>query len=317
MSEQQAIPDRPETSKTPSITRFIRYEHLIAGVSGGVTSTLVLHPLDLIKIRFQVNDGSGKLPAYRGLTDAVKSIVRTAGLKGLYQGVTPNVWGNGSAWGLYFFSYNILKAWMQKDSDKPLGFERHLIAGAVAGIGTLSVTNPIWVVKTRLCLQYSDPLAGKTQTPQYKGMFDALLKLWRHEGLRGLYKGYIPGIFGVSHGALQFMAYEELKKGYSQYFGTPINKKLSSTEYLLMASLSKIFAATATYPYQVVRARLQNQYTMVEYKGALDVISKTFRHEGVTGFYKGLIPSVLRVTPACALTFVVYENVIHFLLPDR
>ena len=34
---------------------------------------------------FSVNDGSGKLPAYRGLTDAVKSIVRTTGLKGLYQ----------------------------------------------------------------------------------------------------------------------------------------------------------------------------------------------------------------------------------------
>ena len=32
-----------------------------------------------------VNDGSGKLPAYRGLVDAVQSIVRTGGLKGLYQ----------------------------------------------------------------------------------------------------------------------------------------------------------------------------------------------------------------------------------------
>ena len=38
----------------------------------------------------------------------------------------------------------------------------------------------------------------------------------------------VPGLFGVSHGALQFMAYEELKKGYSHYFGTPINKKLVS-----------------------------------------------------------------------------------------
>ena len=146
-------------------------------------------------------------------------------------------------------------------------------------------------------------------------MLDALFKLWRHEGLRGLYKGYVPGLFGVSHGALQFMAYEELKKGYSHYFGTPINKKLSSTEYLIMASLSKIFAATATYPYQVVRSRLQNQYTMAEYNGAVDVIRKTFRYEGVRGFYKGLVPNVLRVTPACALTFVVYENVIHFLMP--
>ena len=39
-------------------------------------------------------------------------------------------------------------------------------------------------------------------------------------------QGYAPGLIGVSHGALHFMAYEELKKGYSQYFGTPINKKL-------------------------------------------------------------------------------------------
>lgn len=315
MSERQAISERPPTQQTPSVTRFIRYEHLAAGVSGGVSSTLVLHPLDLIKIRFQVNDGSGKLPAYRGLVDAVRSIVRTDGIKGLYQGVTPNVWGNGSAWGLYFFSYNILKAWMQKDSDKPLGAEKHLLAGTVAGIGTLTITNPIWVVKTRLCLQYTDSRAGITQAPQYKGMIDALLKLWKHEGIRGLYKGYAPGLIGVSHGALQFMAYEELKKGYSRYYGTPINHKLSSTEYLIMASLSKIFAATATYPYQVVRSRLQNQYTMAEYKGAVDIIRKTFRYEGVKGFYKGLVPNVLRVTPACALTFVVYENVIHFLMP--
>ncbi|XP_029179746.2 mitochondrial folate transporter/carrier-like isoform X2 [Acropora millepora] len=204
---------------------------------------------------------------------------------------------------------------MQKDNNKPLRAEKHLIAGAIAGIGTLTVTNPIWVVKTRLCLQYTDLQPGVMQAPQYKGMLDALLKLWRQEGLRGLYKGYVPGIFGVSHGALQFMAYEELKKGYSWYFEIPIQQKLGSIQYLIMASMSKIFAATVTYPYQVVRSRLQNQYTMAQYNGALDVISKTFRYEGVRGFYKGLVPSVLRVTPACALTFVVYENVVHFLMP--
>lgn len=315
MSERRAIAERSPSSQDSSITGFIRYEHLVAGISGGVTSTLILHPLDLIKIRFQVNDGSGRLPAYRGLVDAVQTIVRSNGIKGLYQGVTPNVWGNGSAWGLYFFCYNVLKAWMQKDNNKPLRAEKHLIAGAIAGIGTLTVTNPIWVVKTRLCLQYTDPQPGVMQAPQYKGMLDALLKLWRQEGLRGLYKGYVPGIFGVSHGALQFMAYEELKKGYSWYFEIPIQQKLGSIQYLIMASMSKIFAATVTYPYQVVRSRLQNQYTMAQYNGALDVISKTFRFEGVRGFYKGLVPSVLRVTPACALTFVVYENVVHFLMP--
>jgi len=55
---------------------------------------------------------------------------------------------------------------------------------------------------------------------------------------------------------------------------------------------------------------------MAEYKGAVDIVRKTFRYEGVKGFYKGLVPNVLRVTPACALTFMVYENVIHALLPS-
>ena len=43
-----------------------------------------------------------------------------------------------------------------------------------------------------------------------------------------VHKGYVPGLFVVSHGALQFTAYEELKKGYSHYFGTPVNKWLVS-----------------------------------------------------------------------------------------
>ena len=35
-----------------STIRTAKYEHLVAGVSGGVVSTIVLHPLDLLKVRF-------------------------------------------------------------------------------------------------------------------------------------------------------------------------------------------------------------------------------------------------------------------------
>jgi Mitochondrial carrier protein. len=38
--------------KAPDLLKNIKYEHLLAGVTGGVTSTLILHPLDLLKIRF-------------------------------------------------------------------------------------------------------------------------------------------------------------------------------------------------------------------------------------------------------------------------
>lgn len=101
----------------------MRYEHLLAGISGGVASTLILHPLDLIKIRFAgtaflvnsmitstilftiaVSDGQLSIrPQYSGLYDAVCSITRSEGIRGLYRGVAPNVCGAGFAWGSYFF----------------------------------------------------------------------------------------------------------------------------------------------------------------------------------------------------------------------
>ena len=51
-----------------------------------------------------------------------------------------------------------------------------------------------------------------------------------------LEQGYIPGLFGLSHGALQLMAYEELKKRNSQYFRTTINKKLANTVCTCLSS---------------------------------------------------------------------------------
>jgi len=91
-------------TRTTTFLSNMRWEHLVAGISGGVASTLILHPLDLIKIRFAVSDGQLSIrPQYTGLFDAISSITRTEGIKGLYRGVAPNLWGAGTAWGSYFF----------------------------------------------------------------------------------------------------------------------------------------------------------------------------------------------------------------------
>lgn len=167
----------------------VKYEHLIAGVTAGMTSTLVLHPLDLIKTRFAVHDGrSVALPKYGGIWHALTTIGKQEGLRGLYRGVTPNLWGSGTAWGLYFFFYNSIKCSLQNgDVNKALSPNLHLMSAAQAGAITLLITNPIWVVKTRMCLQYNESTVVTKQ--QYTGMVDALVKIFKMEGVRGYYKG--------------------------------------------------------------------------------------------------------------------------------
>jgi len=55
-----------------------------------------------------VNEGSysvAQRPQYSNLINAASSIFRQHGVRGLYQGVTPNIWGAGASWGLYFLAY--------------------------------------------------------------------------------------------------------------------------------------------------------------------------------------------------------------------
>lgn len=308
----RSSPPQKLKEKELKIIDHVKYEHLIAGATAGMTATLILHPMDVVKLRFAVQDGIHSTPKYSSIPNAFSTIYKQEGFRGLYRGVTPNIWGAGSSWGLYFFFYNSIKNFIQEGNiNIPLGPGVHLLAASQAGLMTLLITNPIWVVKTRLCLQFGGP---EQQQPnqRYKGMVDCLKKIYITEGIRGYYKGLVPGIFGVSHGAVQFMVYEEMKNRYQQYYNSPISKKLGTTEYLFFSATSKLIAVFTTYPYQVVRARLQNQH--YSYLSATDCVQKMWKFEGAKGFYKGMGTNLLRVTPATMITFVTYENISHLLL---
>lgn len=177
------------------------------------------------------------------------------------------------------------------------------------GAITAVMTNPFWVIKTRMC-------TTTRYTPDaYKGLIDGLKRLAKEEGIRGLYRGMVPALFGVSHGAIQFMVYEELKKWRNDLRkkqgsidNTEHDTRLSTTEYLTMAASSKVTATITTYPYQVLRSRLQDRETRDTYKGVMDCIRKIRVAEGYIGFYKGLAPNIIRVLPGTCITFLVYEN---------
>lgn len=162
------------------------------------------------------------------------------------------------SWGFYFGWYSLIKKYMKKDDQGKLSAVQHLTASAEAGALTALMANPLWVVKTRMCTTTHN-------TPDaYNGLLDGLKRLYLEEGVRGLYRGIVPALFGVSHGAIQFMVYEEMKKKRNEIrhkngvtSTEELNAQLSQTEYLLMASSSKVAATVVTYPYQVLKSRLQ------------------------------------------------------------
>ena len=161
-------------------------------------------------------------------------------------------------------------------------------------LGTLSAlfTNPIWVVKTRMLS------TGRTHPNAYNSLSHGLVSLLREEGPRGLLRGMVPALFGVTHGAVHFMFYEKLKLWRLQKRRGDVQEKilsenhkqveaLTNLDYLTLSALSKVLAGTLTYPYQVIRARLQTYDAGQQYKSARDVVAQIWRREGTMGFYKG------------------------------
>lgn len=88
---------------------------------------------------------------------------------------------------------------------------------------------------------------------------------------------------------------------------------LNSVDYAVLGAGSKLSAILLTYPYQVIRARLQQRPGSdgtPKYSDSWHVVKETARYEGARGFYRGITSNLLKNLPAASLTFVVYENVI-------
>ena len=84
----------------------------------------------------------------------------------------------------------------------------------------------------------------------------------------GLYRGVGPALLLTSHGAVQFAVYEELRR-------IEVPAGLAPVWHLAIGAASKGVATTVTYPYQVIKSRIQARGS--RYRGVVDCAMDTWR----------------------------------------
>ena len=295
----------------------------LAGAGAGAVAATIVCPLDVLKTRLQVSTLRAGGDAYVSTFQSLRSIVRLEGAVGLYRGLTPTVAALLPNWAVYFAAYEFLKtrgASAAPESEFAASL-RHMTSAAGAGAATVLVTNPLWVVKTRLQVQHSRALRGSMPTRAvYAGTLDALRRVATEEGARGLYSGLAPSLAGIAHVVIQFPVYERLKLELARGDVFRIRRAEAATgdasrdvgdltglELACASAVAKMVASSVTYPHEVIRSHMHVQ-GFGPFGGVLALTKKIHAEGGGwRAFYRGVGTNLVRTTPAAAITFTSYE----------
>ncbi|KAE9610184.1 putative mitochondrial carrier protein [Lupinus albus] len=291
IGEQAVIPE--------GISKHVhRSRYFIAGAIAGAASRTATAPLDRLKVVLQVQTESASIMS------AVMKIWKQDGLLGFFRGNGLNVVKVAPESAIKFYAYEMLKNVIgeaQGNNSADIGTAGRLFAGGMAGAVAQMAIYPMDLIKTRLQTCASE--GGRVPK------LSRLTKdIWVHEGPRAFYRGLVPSLLGmIPYAGIDLTAYDTLKDMSKRYL---LDSEPGPLVQLGCGTISGAVGATCVYPLQVIRTRLQAQSrnSSNAYKGMSDVFWKTLKDEGFRGFYKGLVPNLLKVVPAASITYMVYES---------
>ena len=282
--------DRPELSA--AIRRFVA-----AGISGAVAKT-VTAPLEAIKLKLQYTEDDDE-----GALDCARRILEREGWRGFYRGNLANVLRYFPTQAFNFAFKDKIKRLMPKVDRKKHPWRAlavNVVAGGIAGAGSLSLVYPLDTAHTQLIICTNDD-----GSPKYSNMVD-FFRDWNGD-VRKLYEGYAVSVAGIiPFRAIYFFVNDTLRAILPWIRDEGLKGLVSK---FTCAQAAALCAAYASYPFDTVRRRLQvdAQRPLGErrYKGSLDCLKKVYRVEGVRALFRGAGYNAVR-TVTSALALVAY-----------
>lgn len=299
--------------------------HLKIAFAGGTASCVgrfLTQPLDVVKIRFQLQVEPIKHRAlhaskYVSIIQAIKTISKEEGIRAFWKGHTPAqalsiIYGVAQFWG-----YEQLKA-QSKFLHVYSGHQRlsDFVCGGIAGGCATMLTIPLDVVRTRLIAQDN----GRGYTNSYR----AIVTICKNEGIYGCYRGCAPALLQVVPlTGINFMFYGFFNEKVVKLLGLHTKSELPAIATLISGASAGIIAKTVVYPLDLAKKRLQIQGfgefrqsfgTHFKCTGVISALRQTVKLEGFLGLYKGMWPSVWKACLTSAINFCVYDEIRHLII---
>lgn len=302
---------RNTTSTTSAAQQTDNIAHALAGAGGGLIAMTLTYPLITLSTRAQVESKR----ADTSTLAAVRHIINREGISGLYAGLDSALFGISVTNFVYYYWYEWTRSFFEKAAvkagraSKKLTTIESMIAGAIAGSATVMITNPIWVINTRMTTRKEEgDEEGSAEKKKKPSTIGTLLTLIKDEGLMSLFAGVLPALVLVINPILQYTFFEQFKNILEK------RKKVGPYDAFYLGALGKLLATTITYPYITVKSRAHVATKEKPAEPMLKSLKKIVDDEGYAGLYKGLVPKVSQSVLTAAFLFafkdVLYDSMV-------
>jgi len=269
------------------------YVNLLAAVGAGCITTIATNPLWVVKIRLQTQRVGRE--RYDGIMHAFQRIYKEETFRGFYKGLPASLLGVSHV-AVQFPLYEYLKdefaAQNVKDEELRVYSSSSTAPVSPAGAAAVQTETPAVSASAASRTAAADTGPVNASPPNAKGSPSQ------------------SSSAAATSPALPTPSNPE-QPDHCVVTTPPVTTtgfaSLSLWQLIVASSVSKLVAGTATYPHEVLRSRFQRQRLTLRYKGILQGVQKIVHDEGARALYNGLGTNILRVVPACALNFTVYE----------
>lgn len=286
-------------------------QDLFCGALAGCSARMVVAPLDVLKIRFQVQSETRGLYRYASMGSALRSIIAHEGLRALWKGNIPALMMVTPYASLQLAAFYQLKQSHLVKLREPYA---SLMMGAASGAFATVCTYPLDLLRTRF--------AAQSEPKLYSNIRHAVGLIYGGNGLRGFYAGLQPTLIEiVPYIALHFTLYEGLKGEVIKWTNLD---HLKPQESLFVGAISGTMSKLLTLPLDNAKKLMQveGQFQPVghgssPYRGMGHVLYTVWRRYGIRGWFRGTTASLVKAAPNSAITFAMYEAAKRYFATSR